>query len=79
MAYLGSAPSTIVDAMIRHSFESVADLAIIPMQDWLNLDASARMNLPGRAEGNWTWRMKPHAFDASVISRMKEFATLYGR
>lgn len=79
LAYLGGTESTIVEAMIRHSFESVADLAVIPMQDWLGLDASARMNLPGRAEGNWTWRMKPHAFDADLLRRMKEFATLYGR
>jgi 4-alpha-glucanotransferase len=38
------------------AWESVAALAIAPLQDVLNLGNEARMNVPGRAEGNWRWR-----------------------
>ena len=44
--------------MIRLAFGSVADIAIVPMQDILGLDSSARMNMPGEAEGNWGWRFR---------------------
>ncbi|MFN3927531.1 MAG: 4-alpha-glucanotransferase [Pseudanabaenaceae cyanobacterium] len=42
-------------ALVRMAFASVADLAIIPLQDILGLDNSARMNKPGTIEGNWEW------------------------
>jgi 4-alpha-glucanotransferase len=43
-------------ALIRSAWSSVAALAIAPFQDLLNLGNEARMNVPGRAEGNWAWR-----------------------
>jgi 4-alpha-glucanotransferase len=43
-------------ALIDLAWSSVAALAIAPLQDVLNLGSEARMNLPGRAEGNWRWR-----------------------
>ena len=43
-------------ALIRLAWNSVAALAIAPLQDLLGLGAEARMNLPGRAEENWAWR-----------------------
>jgi 4-alpha-glucanotransferase len=42
--------------LIRQAWFSQAALAIVPLQDLLNLGAEGRMNLPGRAEGNWRWR-----------------------
>ena len=56
------------DAMIRYLFRGPCDTVIIPMQDILNLDGDARMNLPGSTGGNWLWRMKPDAltFDLSM-------------
>ena len=39
------------------SAASVADTAILPMQDVLGLDGRARMNLPGSPKGNWRWRL----------------------
>ena len=47
------------DAFIRALFKSPCDTVIIPMQDILGLDGSARMNYPGTIGGNWVWRMKP--------------------
>jgi 4-alpha-glucanotransferase len=48
----------IAAALMRLAWSSPAALAIAPLQDLLNLGAEARMNVPGRAEGNWTWRCK---------------------
>lgn len=42
--------------LLRVAWSSVAALAIAPLQDLLNLGVEARMNVPGRADGNWTWR-----------------------
>jgi 4-alpha-glucanotransferase len=43
-------------ALVELAWSSAAALAIVPLQDLLNLGAAARMNVPGRAEGNWRWR-----------------------
>jgi len=43
-------------ALMRLAWSSQAALAIAPLQDLLNLGSEARMNVPGRASGNWTWR-----------------------
>lgn len=45
-------------ALIRMALASVAELAIIPMQDILSLDSSHRMNIPGTTQGNWQWRFE---------------------
>ena len=45
--------------LIRLAYESAAGTAIIPMQDLLGLGPEARMNYPGRTEGNWVWRLAP--------------------
>ena len=47
------------DEFIRALFKGPCDTVIIPMQDILGLDGSARMNYPGTVGGNWLWRMKP--------------------
>jgi 4-alpha-glucanotransferase len=55
--------------LMRLAWSSAAALAVAPLQDLLNLGPEARMNVPGRAEGNWTWRctkemMSAPAFDS---------------
>lgn len=42
--------------LIYVAMRSVANLAVIPMQDLLSLDTQHRMNLPGTTAGNWRWR-----------------------
>jgi 4-alpha-glucanotransferase len=64
---------------IRAAFASVADLAIIPAQDLLGLDSSARMNVPASDEGNWNWRMEPHTLTAEISARLKEMTEMYAR
>jgi 4-alpha-glucanotransferase len=50
--------------MIRLAWSSPAALALAPLQDVLNLGPEGRMNIPGRAEGNWRWRATPHMLSA---------------
>lgn len=64
---------------IRGAWSSVAYLAIAPMQDFLGLDDSARMNTPSTIGGNWTWRMKKDALTDQLSSRIKELNKTYGR
>lgn len=63
-----TASDEVVREMMGVAWSSVAALAIAPLQDVLNLGAEARMNVPGRADGNWAWRatedmLSDHAFD----------------
>ena len=65
----------------RMALSSVANTAIIPMQDYLKLGADSRMNTPSIPSGNWAWRMTGEFFESSdeVASRMKKNCELYGR
>jgi 4-alpha-glucanotransferase len=65
--------------LIRAAYASVADTAIIPMQDILALPAEHRMNYPGRSEGYWTWRFMWSDAQANTTSRLKHMIQLYGR
>jgi 4-alpha-glucanotransferase len=65
--------------MIRMVFASVADTAVIPLQDLLGLDSRARMNFPGKAEGNWRWRCREEQLDEAARDRLAELTALYGR
>lgn len=65
--------------MIRTVFLTRARLAVVPVQDLLGLDASARMNRPGNLVGNWRWRMKPGAITDVIKSNLKELTWISGR
>jgi 4-alpha-glucanotransferase len=65
--------------MIRLAMMSVADLAIIPLQDLLGLGESARMNRPASQEGNWVWRVVPEQLTPDVFERFREMTEIYGR
>ena len=72
-------PSEVADVMIRMALGSAAELCVIPMQDYLNLGAEARMNMPGVAGGNWGWRMGPETVREDLAARMRFLAEIYGR
>ena len=63
---------------IRAALASVADTAIIPMQDYLGLSGEARINTPSTLGGNWQWRMTEKA-DAGLAVKIKNLNRLYGR
>jgi 4-alpha-glucanotransferase len=65
--------------LLRAAEMSVAHTCVVPMQDILNLGADARMNLPGREAGNWTWRCVPEDFDHPGKARLLHYTRLYGR
>lgn len=58
--------------LIRLAWSSRAALAIIPLQDLLNLGAEGRMNQPGRAEGNWTWRCTEEMLSTEAFHRLAD-------
>ena len=64
---------------IRSALASVADTAIIPRQDYLNLGSEARINTPSTLGNNWKWRMEKDACTQELAKRMYDFARLYGR
>ncbi len=64
---------------IRAVFASVADTAIVPLQDVLGLGRAARMNLPNSTQGNWGWRFKQQALTAKLCAQLKGLTELYGR
>jgi 4-alpha-glucanotransferase len=58
---------------------SLANTAIIPLQDLLGLGSEARMNLPNTTEGNWTWRFESGALTQEIETRLKDLTELHGR
>jgi 4-alpha-glucanotransferase len=67
-------------AFIRAALSSVANLAIIPMQDYLGLDKRGRMNTPATLGGdNWRWRMPPGAADPPLAGRILRLTEINGR
>ena len=72
-------PQEIVEKMIIAAFSSVADYCIIPLQDYLGLDNSARINQPSTNGTNWKWRVRPEDLSAKLAARIMRLTTLFGR
>jgi 4-alpha-glucanotransferase len=79
LCYLGTSGQEIHWDMIRAGLASVARLALFPLQDVLGLGSDARMNRPGKPEGNWTWRFEEDALSPAVGERLASLTTIYGR
>ena len=77
--YLGGTVKDFHWDMIRAAFSSVAEIAIIPLQDILGLDGAARMNVPGKAEGNWGWRFCGNQLTPKVKERLAGLTAVYSR
>jgi 4-alpha-glucanotransferase len=65
--------------MIRAVLASIANVAIVPLQDVLGLGSSARMNLPGTVSGNWKWRYRRGALTGELSLRLRNLVTMYDR
>ncbi|WP_375513173.1 4-alpha-glucanotransferase [uncultured Nostoc sp.] len=80
LLYLGSiSPDGIHWDLIRLALSSIANQAIIPLQDILGLGNQARMNFPSIPEGNWEWRYQPGALTEELGDRLKVLTRLNGR
>ncbi len=66
-------------AFNRLALSSVAQLAILPMQDLLSLDSNHRMNTPGTMQGNWQWRFKWKQVWPGLATDLAKLVRLYGR
>lgn len=65
--------------LIRLALASVADAAIVPLQDVLGLGSEARMNTPGVIGGNWRWRFRLEELTEAIVDRLADLTSLFGR
>ncbi len=79
LEYLNSAGLEIHWDFIRAVFASVADTAMVPLQDILGAGSQGRMNLPASQEGNWQWRYKENDLKGKLSRRLKRLTELYSR
>jgi 4-alpha-glucanotransferase len=73
------AASGVVPALLRLTWESVAALTLAPLQDLLNLGNEARMNVPGRADGNWRWRCTEDMLSTPAFEWLRDLTNMSGR
>ncbi len=77
--YLGHPVQRPCGDFLRLAFSSVADIAIVPVQDLLCLGTDGRMNVPGVADGNWEWRLLQGELSERLASELKIITLFYGR
>ena len=79
LRYLGTDGRDIHWDVIRLAMSSVAQLAIVPLQDVLGLGSECRMNRPGTLKGNWEWRFHPHQLTEEIKERLRNLTGLFDR
>ena len=79
LEYLNSDGNEIHWDFIRAAMSSVADMAIVPLQDILGLGSDARMNLPASPRGNWSWRFRSEWLTSELAARLRKITRLYAR
>jgi 4-alpha-glucanotransferase len=79
LKYLNTAGAEIHWDFIRAVLASVANTAVVPLQDLLGLGTEARMNLPNSTDGNWAWRFESGALSDEIGERLRGLTELYGR
>ncbi len=77
--YAGTDPQQVADAFVRVAYTSVAELAMVPVQDILSLGSEGRMNLPGTVDGNWIWRLESERLDGEHAARLRLLVEVSGR
>ena len=65
--------------LIAMAMRSTANMCIIPAQDWLGLDNSSRMNMPGTVDANWSWRLTPGQITDELAQEVLIITKRYGR
>ena len=78
-AYLGCDDASVAWCLIRAAYTSVAEMAIVPAQDILDLGSEARMNRPGATQDNWSWRLVPGALTHQHAEKLRQLAEITGR
>ena len=78
-SYLGIEEDGVHWAFIRAALTSVANLAIIPVQDVLGLDSSARMNVPSETVGSWSWRLRADGLTTELAAKLAQLVEITDR
>ena len=65
--------------LVELAYASPARLAIVPVQDLLGLGGESRMNVPGREQGNWRWRLEEGQLTDALAGRVREATRAAGR
>ena len=65
--------------LVNMAMMSAAKICIVPIQDWLGLDNSSRMNTPGTVEVNWSWRLLPGQVTETLCEEVRNVSKRYGR
>lgn len=79
LVYLGGTAKGVAWSMVRAAYSSVAQLAVVPVQDLLDLGSEARLNTPGVPSGNWIWRLVDGQLTGELADRVAELAAVTGR
>ena len=79
LSYFGTDGDDLSWDFIRWLFASVADTAIVPLQEVLGLGPEARMNYPSRPDGNWKWRFLTGALTPEIRKHLRSLTKIYGR
>jgi 4-alpha-glucanotransferase len=77
--FLRAAPGQMPQAMIHALMASVAQLAVVPMQDVLSLGSEARLNTPGTVTGNWAWRLPENSLTPELAQAYSLLNRVFGR
>lgn len=65
--------------LVRMALASTADLAVIPVQDYLGLGTAARVNFPSTLGTNWKWRLLPDEITDGLCERIRNICAIYDR
>jgi 4-alpha-glucanotransferase len=77
--FLRLTPGSMPEALVRTALGSVGGLAVAPVQDLLALGSEARLNTPGTAVGNWSWRLGQGALTPDLAGHFRHLNGIYGR
>lgn len=77
--YLNCSENDVCWTLIRAVWSSVANIAIVPLQDLLELGEEGRMNTPGATANNWLWRFREDSLTNKLAEKMKKITTIYDR
>ena len=77
--YFGTRGDDLHATLIRAALGSVSAIAVLPMQDLLNLGSEARLNTPGTVRGNWTWQLPQDAMRDDLARHFAQLNRLFAR
>jgi 4-alpha-glucanotransferase len=77
--FVDATEKNVTDKMIRLAWSSVAKMAIIPLQDLMDIGSKGRMNVPGTPGGNWQWRFVEGQLTHKKAEWLNHITRMYNR